>query len=198
MKILIIGTPRSGTTSLIRAIGKSLNLTRIGEPFNYGHPFIETSESIFDIEDNTIVKTLYDHTPKLEEDNPFNFLIKFSKEFDLVILLSRKDKTKILESIAHQYKHNKNGDWHQPYIYDDTLNTDEYVEHIDFVVSGIKKLSTELNIPITWYEDLYSGDLNKIEKFLRDNKLPIETEEFFKFVDPKLRYRIYPQKIRII
>ena len=34
MKILIIGTPRSGTTSLIRGIG-SQKYFPIGEPYNY-------------------------------------------------------------------------------------------------------------------------------------------------------------------
>ena len=91
MKILIIGTPRSGTTSLIRGIGNQ-NYFSKGEPYNYRigpnmynntYPLKEVSEY-----EKIVVKTLAQQVPKEKEGtDPIDFGVEFCSYFDKIILL---------------------------------------------------------------------------------------------------------------
>ena len=97
MKILIVGTPRSGTTSLLNVLSNACKLNKVFEPFNYDIP--NNYKFPFDLE-NSIVKLCPFQTPK--EYGTHSDFFKFVKEyylgFDKTILITRKDKDEHLIS----------------------------------------------------------------------------------------------------
>lgn len=211
MKILIIGTPRSGTTSLIKGIAKQ-NYFAKGEPYNYNigshkyknkYPLKEVSEY-----ENIVVKTLAYQVPKEEEGrNPIDFGVEFCSYFDKVILLDRliweshwesfinlhrllRNKWEYNISLginihtSHQDKFNPHGYW----IPDSLTNKDfkvAYEQKLDDELKEQKKIiagiSEKLNIPITYYEKLYGED--RMEAFQIINKWDLEDIDPLELLD---------------
>jgi hypothetical protein len=65
-------------------------------------------------------------------------------------------------------------------------------KQIDLIESKelIKELSTILNIPITWYEDLYGEDRQKSLEIIQEwNISNIDCTELNENLDPQFRYR---------
>ena len=86
-KILIIALPRTGSTSLLDKISNEKNLTPLFEPFD------KTGRVLYNGQSNVVVKTIINQHPN-------NF--ELSKEFDEIILLSRKNLKEHIES--HSYR----------------------------------------------------------------------------------------------
>ena len=84
MKVLIISLPRTGSTSLMYKIAKEKNLVPLFEPFD------GSNRVLYYGQDNIVLKTIVCHHPNN---------IELSKEFDEVILLSRKNL--IVSSLTH-------------------------------------------------------------------------------------------------
>lgn len=196
VKILIIGIHRSGTTSLAKGLHASLegDFTLFREPYNSGtreywgvchlHPFSWP--------DSCIVKMLIDQLPYGFKGNYLDYFTSIVSDFDRVILLKRKNKKQVLESFSHaNYYHETKGrfSWHSSYTYDQNVNTEKYKMYINDLYQQLGELQKTLNIKYTYYEDLYSGNRDKVNKFLKRNKLTVNLEEFFKFVDPSKKYR---------
>ena len=211
MKILIIGTPRSGTTSLIKGI---VNQKYFGnsEPYNYNigsykeenkYPLKEVSEY-----KNIVVKTLAYQVPKEKYGtDPIDFGVEFCSHFDKVILLDRliweshwesfinlhrllRNKWEYNTSIgmdihtSHQDKFNPHGHW----IPNSLTNKDyewAYEQKLDDKLKEQKKIiagiGEELNIPITYYEKLYGE--NRMEAFEIINKWNLEDIDPFELLD---------------
>jgi len=200
MKILIVGTPRSGTTSLIRGLGKTKNYRRYGEPWNkhikerYPYPYSFHS--------NCIVKTLIEDLPaKFDDLKNLTFnekLLKFYSEvkldFDRIILLGRKDLNELIRSYTYfrekELLHKVN--WHDSYTLLDSvkLPVKKYEEEIYRMDNRLKILSEILNIKIDWYEDLYSGDINNVKRFLTKHDIDLDIEKFYEYLNPKNRQRV--------
>ena len=87
MRVLIIALPRTGSTSLLHKIAEERGLTPLFEPFD------GTNRIIYNKEDNVVVKTIICH----HFDN-----LELSKEFDEVILLTRKNIIECVESHSFQ------------------------------------------------------------------------------------------------
>ena len=161
MKILIIAIGRSGSTALTTLFGRILDYTTYYEPFN----FKSAASKIFPntLPSNCVVKTISDQKPKDVVDI-LDFYTKYVNEYDRVILLSRKDKQLVYESILHRVTYFFNRDWHTPYIYQELPENKEIREYVKNQSNLIESLSDILNIPITWYEDIYSGNIDFVKR----------------------------------
>jgi len=211
MKILIIGAPRSGTTSLIRGIVNQ-NYFGNAEPYNYNigphkydntYPLKEVSEH-----KNIVVKTLGYQIPNEKKGtDPIDFGIEFTSYFDKVILLDRliweshwQAYVNLYKKLRLKYEYNirNNLDINtpQPGMFDthgkwsfDSLTKKDY----DWCIERgrdkelkeekkiIKGISDGLGIPITHYEKLYGED--RMEAFQIINKWDLEDIDPFELLD---------------
>ena len=165
----------------MRYLGEPWNL-RVHDEFKYRDP-------------NTVIghdllKTLIMQLPPGESDI-IKFYSNFVKHYDKVIILSRKNRKAIAESWGLAEKTNN---WNYSYYLEENHNLEIDLTPIDYYCNKLEELSEKLQIPITWYEDLYSGDLNLIQKSIDKWDLSITAEQLFQYVDPKLRYRLKKPK----
>ena len=191
MKILIISIPRSGSTTLIRAMSSTLKLKKIYEPFNEA----DNRDVDWDYtpENNVVVKSLI----AINVNNPIEFFKKYSKLFDKTILLSRKNTQETLESYTFQVLQTKPvpNSWHEKYIYTQNGDIRRWKNWMIKKKNNLEILSNELNIEIDWYEDLYSGDEAKIVNFLNKHKINVDIPEFSEYLNPKHRLRQFKKTI---
>lgn len=190
MRILIIGTARSGTTTLTSAIGSILKLNQVMEPFNPGVPY-----NLYNpIQKNVVVKTLIHHHSNFEE------LIELSKTFDKTILLSRRDKIAAWESECNGISKRKktmersgyyNGFhlWHQPYVHDPTSLNEDYKQVVIDRISLIINLHEKTRLPMVWYEDLYSTDIELARNTFESMGLGINYDDVYTYMNPTKKYR---------
>lgn len=147
MKVLIIALPRTGSTSLLYKVAKEKGLNPLFEPFD------GTNRVIYNKEQDVVVKTIICH----HNDN-----LGLSKEFDNVILLTRKNVMDCVESHAFQtyYSKKKNYNSNNPYVYEEVPSEIFELCHKDIIKwnKDIDELSRKLNIPITYYEDIFDKD----------------------------------------
>ena len=193
MKILIIAIGRSGSTALTTLFGRILDYTTYYEPFN----FKSAASQIFPntLPSNCVVKTISDQKPKDVVDI-LDFYTKYVNEYDRVILLSRKDKQLVYESILHRVTYFFNRDWHTPYIYQELPENKEIREYVKNQSNLIESLSDILNIPITWYEDIYSGNIDLVKREITKwNIDSINYENTLEYLNPKNKYRKTPSLI---
>lgn len=160
MKILIIALPRTGSTSLLNEYSLKYNLKKIEEPFNIKN-LKKLNENNLN-EDNIVLKTIIDQIP-LHEINHINYWFNKSKEFDIIILLSRKDLNACTESLSfldynekYGFKYNEKYEWYL------TPNFKKWYEYLVRVNKDLLELSKLLNIETTYYEDVF--DLNSNER----------------------------------
>jgi hypothetical protein len=154
MSILIIALPRTGSTSLLYKLAKEKRLNPLFEPFDNSGRFQYKGEK------NVVLKTIICHHPN-------NF--ELSKEFDEVILLSRKNILECVESHAYQtyFSKVKNYNSNHQYYYEEVPSNVFDLCYNDTIKwnKDLDELSVKLNVPITYYEDLYnpngSGRLRK-------------------------------------
>ena len=196
MKFLIIGTPRSGTSVMLRTLGITLNVKKYGEPWNKGLlPKIYTYP--YDFGENCAVKTLAHHIPTEYENKPIlEFYKDLIQSFDKTILIGRKDRIALTESYTYQVLKDKLSkdtrskfEWHRPYTVDEELPIREYIDEINSYCDLLNSISSHFKIPIDWYEDIYSGDIEKVNKFIDKLQISIDRDLFFKKVNPVHKLR---------
>ena len=162
MKILIIALPRTGSTSLGETMRKKYNIKKyLFEPFN---PLSIGIERYNSNENNIVVKTLvFQSLDEIKQEDRIEWLINLTKEFDEVILLSRKDLKACAESMAYlDYNQQYGYQYNQKYEWYLTPNFNKFYKHIIRMNDELHKLSKLLNIKITYYEDMF--DLNSEER----------------------------------
>jgi hypothetical protein len=171
MKILIVGSPRSGTSSLLRAISIAGNLKYVFEPFNY--ILKNTKPYPFNIE-NSIVKICPFQTPKEYGTNYdfYKFIKEYHLEFDKTILLTRKNKEEHLLS------------WHKSI----SKNKSETYESVSIFLDVIYELSDELSIPLNFYEELYGDDRSISMEAIKKWNLPFDSNIINHELHPMFRY----------
>lgn len=163
MSILIIALPRTGSSELVRRLSDKHKLKNVFEPF---YPTSELPPLI-DFK-NIVLKTIIFHLPYyVKEENRINWLIELSKNFEEIVLLSRKNLTDCAESwsyLIHKEKQ-KSFKSSQPYLWEKTPNYDEEYRNILKWNDELRLISDILNIPITYYEDIYkSNEIGKLRK----------------------------------
>ncbi|MDA9050917.1 hypothetical protein N9H35_00665 [bacterium] len=172
MSILIITNPRSGSTALLTTLAKCLGYRAVHEPLNpiLKHPQIQVipqldySDIDFDNiskDDKLIVKCMTHQYP--ETSDAYSYFLKFAKQFQHVIILSRRDINAQATSYAIAQKRSKlsgKNDFQTQYSSDYSVSQSEIDAKINFYVNEktkIELLSLDLNINITWYEDVFSS-----------------------------------------
>ena len=161
MSILIIALPRTGSTSLLYKLAKENGFTPLFEPFDNSNRFPYNGEK------KVVLKTIICHHPN-------NF--ELSKEFDEIILLSRKNILECAESHAYQtyFSKTKNYNSNNPYYYEQVPADIFELCYNDVLKwnNDLKQLSDKLNIPITYYEDIYN--INHSDRLRKGNKSNIK------------------------
>ena len=158
---LIIAIPRSGASNLFLSIAKANNKKRIFEPFTrspniYSHYY-----------KNAVCKMI---VYRLEMDS----LLKFTENFDKVVLLSRKDLLAAAESfVSMRFDNDTNSIkvWNEVSKLNLKL-VPEHLNHMKHWNELIEKVSNKLNIPIDYYEDVYSN------KTLIDTSIKLDESYF--------------------
>jgi hypothetical protein len=164
MRILIISLPRTGSTSLLRDICNSKKLKEVFEPFDGTNRFAYN-----DGMDNIVVKTIVLFQKPSDVLDYNEWILEFSKKFDEVILLSRKNLIECAESHAYAVFNRKKGFTSEmQYIWEETPNFDKCYSDIIKWDTTLKMISTKLDIPITYYEDIY--DLNSDGRLRKGNR----------------------------
>jgi hypothetical protein len=197
MKILILGTPRSGSTSLVKFIDSHIKLSNykmVIEPFNNSLYFKGDSniETLLQYE-NILVKNLFllghEEYPTKSFNNIYEYLKWCYSYFDKIIILDRKDKLAQSESFAvNETSMRESGiGWHVPKIYDIEKIESSYIKTmIDrYMESGeiLKNISDTNNFPIFYYEDIF---LEKSRKHI---------EELFSYLDMQINEANYMEWI---
>ena len=193
MKILIIGTPRSGSSNITLSLSNILKLDSFQEPYNYSHPKLKNRIYPEISSKGIVIKTLFHQTPKNVTDC-FKFYKEEIKKFDRVIILARKDIKAAYESFNYNVVENEDRNWHNQYIYDDyKFNEDIFYSYLKWSLEIIE-FSKLHNLNITWYEDLYSKDINLVEEITKTWNLKITGEQLIKELNRKPKYRKYRKR----
>jgi hypothetical protein len=168
MSILIIALPRTGSSELGRRLSTYNKFKYEFEPFNpsVGLPPLTDFKKI-------VLKTIIFHLPYyVNEENRINWLIELTKNFNEVVLLSRKNLVDCAESWSYlMYKEKEKGfKSTHPYVWEKTPNYEDQMNFILKCSDELNYLSKELNIPITYYEDIYDPNhKNRLRKGNRDD-----------------------------
>jgi hypothetical protein len=175
--VLIIGVPRSGTTSLCHAFGK--HLQEIEEPLN---PIIAKKLSTKEIfkkctEKNIVFKTIASHVPYDWKGTTIDFNTTLSSYFDYTLLLDRKDTNKQIVSYINLVKY-----FSKKNKYDYCKG--EYTKDIYYQKYLVRELADQLNIKLTYYEDIYS---DKLKKVFCDLGIEFDSIDY-KYLNPKHKY----------
>jgi len=195
-KIHILGAPRSGTTSLYEALRDNINYSMgLFEPVNplwnykiisklkaLPHLSLINSCNINIIEKNVII------FPNISPINSFDITLTFYKnylqQFDKLIFLLRKDLKELAKSTQIAVM---TDNWHTPYKnievdYKDLLPLVEMKNEIT------TQLASHFNVPLLYYEDLYSNNLDYINNFLDYYNLKLNNlPNFYSKLHPKNR-----------
>lgn len=223
MRFLIFGVPRSGTTSLYHAIVEQISEGE-NEPFTtdkwvgiYYNLSKLDLESKIKTKKNFCLKSLAHQFPKfLPQKTPpnpksicdnFNYL---SKLFDKVILLDRRNEDEHLESFFNLINkieiRNKKGRHHAAWGFEswygdeitekvkNTLIENGFKELLLLLKKSIKNISEKNNIPITYYEDLYSANKDIRTKEIEKLELGLNTNLILKHTHPKHKLRLGDSK----
>jgi len=184
MKILVLATPRSGSTSLTKLIYSHLELleyTLFIEPFNSNF-YTKYKIDGFDFEthtplenfENLLIKSLllfgnieYPIKSFIDTESYLNWCVSF---FDKIIILDRKDKVSQSQSfVINETLFRKRGlDWHTPKHYDLSNIDKSYLEKmiVRYEESSmlLLNMSHKYDIPIYYYEDIFLNDSGHIVK----------------------------------
>jgi len=190
MKIILIYTARSGSTSILKYFQKiKPNYICYNEPW-------------FKWMQNVVYRKSINYDEIIKNDNlfikstlttlsvPFEQIIN---DFDKVIFLLRKDVQSQVESsvLVHNEGAFLNHTPREYKLY--SIDKDEYDEtynKYEEVISKITNLSEKYKIPLFYYEDLYYGDFKPLFDEL---DIQYNQELYNEFLNIKLKYRIGEQ-----
>ena len=202
MKTLIVGVPRSGTTSLLRGMKKVSNCDILSEPHNSKTKNHQHNLKDMNIDINNVcVKTLVYHRPRTYIGSSLEYIFNFTKEFNNIILLDRIDYKEHLDSFAHLvYRLHRDESvfrrWKSSDIPNDWKN--EFIDELDKTLKEYKKelteLSNRLNIQPTWYEELYGSDRNKSLKIIEKWGIDIDSNALNEYLHPRHKLKVLSKK----
>ena len=144
---LIIAIPRSGSSNLLSSISSAYKLKSVFEPFTNQ---TNTYSSFYT---NSVCKVIVYRLP-------YKKLINFSKNFDKIILLSRKNTLEAAESMTamrHDLNSNSKTVWNEVSDKHKNLIPVYFNKMIEWK-GIIESLSNDLKLKIDYYEDLFSNN----------------------------------------
>jgi hypothetical protein len=179
MRILIVGIPRSGTTSVYNSIK-----SQYSELPSFYEPWFWRKNGEIDIDSykDLLIKTLIYQKPNpiLKRGYQLIDCLDFYRElvpkFDKVILLSRRNLNEAAVSYDYAFK-SKN--WQTEYS-TDSLPKQWTIHMYEVISNRIEVLGNEFNLKVWYYEDLFNANnINTISSFITDNDLEIKNEYIF-------------------
>ena len=192
MKVLIIAMPRCGSTTLMKGLSKLYNCPYITEPWTENRIPSKLPFS-FTLPDKVVVKSMAVHSPDDYKLGSLSAHIELAKNFDHTVLLGRLEKKAQIESFSHAVENfTDSAQWHSKYRFTNNTNTTKYEVYSELYDKSIELLtilSNSLNIPITWYEHLYSNVEEKVKSCLNLPNLNITFNDIQEYVDNKNKYR---------
>ena len=193
--ILIVGTHRSGTTNLLNSLAQIFDTSKIEEPWNYylfSHHECKYPQIL---QQYGIVKSLVEQVPYYwKKEYTVDFYLDLIDHYSKVVLLGRKNRIAIAESYARQMQFGDH-DWHKEYSIEDTSILKLDMEFINETCDTLIEISEKSGIPITWYEDLYSGEVNKLKKVVNNWNFNVDIPILLEYTNPHNRYRKFKTKI---
>lgn len=185
--ILIISTPRTGSTSLLHSFRDKFNI--FDEPLNPLKIDKSTTSAFFNLiqtETNIVVKTMIDHIPydysskgkSVTLDIIIDFYLDIIKEFDVVVLLDRTDVNAQIESNKRVSL-----DYHQKNNF--KFDIEKSLKYLFYQKYLIRELSDKLNMNLSFYEELYYGDTKNT---LKNSGIDLDWVDLTKF-DNSRKYR---------
>ena len=191
VKLQILGSPRSGTTSLYEGFRDCLNYSLgIFEPINpeWNYKiFPQKIQTHLDIINNCSINVIEKNVLiDFDLDKTFNFYINYLSHFDKIIFLCRKNIKEQAKSLKISSITNN---WHFPYK-DINVEYNEVLSVLNTQNQLLLKLSKYFKIPITYYEDLYSNNLEYIDNFLKYYNIKLNNlNSFYNKLNPKYRLK---------
>lgn len=180
MKILILCIPRSGSSTLAYAIGKTYGIEKYYEPFNKAQTSV-WDDNYYDT-DHVLKTMIYDTNL---ETFPFSI-------YDRIIYLSRRDLLEAAQSFSYAVENSKeDGEWLKPYF---LPKSDEPTWHYEWFKKVDLKLK-EVADKIVYYEDLYSRDIDLVYKILEEVNMVDKFDTLFAELTAKGRYRSYNKNL---
>jgi hypothetical protein len=187
MKILILYTPRSGTNSITEYFLKqNPNYKYFNQPFTlYKEPGIEKSRYEECIKyDNVLVKSDVNSLSLIKINRQ-----KIIKDFDKVLLISRKNKREQAISFIIA-KNNKNFLEKTKRQYCLEGIDEERIEHYEDVFKTFENMLYEFEDPrfrFFYYEDLFYGDFSELFYYLSINHID---EDFKNILNKNNKYNV--------
>ena len=171
MKVIVVASPRSGSTSIFEYANKLKernNTITYDEPFNKSYYCVGESFLYKNVikNKNIFVKTISDQIPPEFTDNVDLFYETLKKDFDRIVFLERKDLEKQIESLSHAVRTNR---WHEKYFYEKNI----YKDIDNTRIENLLKIKEIINCR---YFPYVIKDMGK------ENKKFVE-KEFEKFLD---------------
>ena len=214
MRVLILGTPRSGSTSLVRLVNSHINLPNykmVIEPFNNSLYFDgnNTIETLLQYE-NILVKNLFlignDEYPKDSFIDVFEYLNWCYTYFDKIIVLDRRNRIAQSESfvINETMWREKGIGWHTKKIYDLDRIDKSYLETMIDRYTKSSKILNDIaytnNFPIFYYEDIFlNHNMKVVKKLFEYLEMDLDVEMYNKYViSNELQVRIDKNKQNLI
>jgi len=186
MKIALLYTPRSGSTSILNYFQKvKPDYTCYNEPWfewmqkNLYNEEI-TYEKVISME-NVFIKSAFKTLPVS--------LDQIIKDFDKVVFLLRRNKKEQVESAALLGRNNDFLNYTKRKYWVESIDEEEREiinNRYDFLNETLTKCAIDNNKAIFYYEDLYYGSF---DDFFKEMELPFNQEVFYKFLNKKNRYR---------
>jgi hypothetical protein len=190
---------------LTTALARTFKYRPVYEPFNY---MWERSKKLnifslkkkysdidFDnIDHNSkyVVKCMTDQHP--DDSSTFDYFRGFAKKFKHVIILDRRnveDQALSHAIAAERLQKGQRNPFSSPYSSDYPIDP-AFVDHkINYYLKEKPKLDLlelDLGICRVWYEDLYSGDMDTIQKCIDKWSFDIDIQKLFKYIDPQHKY----------
>ena len=178
MRILLIATPRSGSTTFINWVSKELKLKVINEPFNNSQKNIKELQNHFYNSDNIIAKIAANETNHVEK-----------KSWDYILGLTRETIEDCAISLTKALTENKTKyEWHTKYsIKEDWIvnNRNKINEMSDFIIKQNNLILNNKNIDfLLTYEDVYYNKIKIIDFCKKFNITNLN------LLNPSKKYRV--------
>jgi len=176
--ILIIAAPRVGGTNLMKSLGSYYNKkTRMEYDIVNKYPKYNPKKDVLKyvpIWEGTI--------DSIMNDKIYQNILESAKEFETIILIDRKNKIEQTESYYVLRRYNRglvDKKWGTEHL----INKDEKYKFFEYYINSFsdffKRISSDLNIPIDYYEDVYKT------KSLTNKNIKLDLEYF----KPKYKLR---------
>ncbi len=170
MGLIVVSGPRTGSTNLMYSLASS-----------YSIPYIFEPDILTDFEYSNYKDNVVKYVPLADYNlDYYNRLIEIIKQFDVIILLDRKNKEEQSESF---YSLKNYGTfykkWGHQYIDKISEQYKDILRDIKIQSEVLLKLSEDLNLEIDYYEDLFNN------KTLTDITIGLDT----KYLNNKYKLR---------